>query len=50
MLSLVPDDGTDSRPSIDLKLGDTTVIGRRDLDKTDSKLSKVFGMMEMILP
>jgi hypothetical protein len=44
MVSLVPDDSEDSstsRPTVDIKLGDTTVVGRKDVDKNDSKLSKV---------
>ena len=42
--SLVPDDDAnkaDNMLSLNFKLGDVTVIGRKDIDKSDSKLSKV---------
>jgi hypothetical protein len=43
-LSLVPDDGSSARKAIDLAPGEATVVGRKDVDKNDSKLSKVRGM------
>ena len=39
--SLVSDDGDESRSAIDLKLGEVTIVGRKDIERSDSKLSKV---------
>ncbi len=43
-LALVPDDGSSARKAINLKPGDATIVGRKDVDKDDSKLSKVRDM------
>ena len=36
--SLVSDDGDESRSAIDLKLGEVTIVGRKDIERSDSKL------------
>ncbi len=43
-LSLVPDDGSNARKAINLTPGEATIVGRKEVDKNDSKLSKVRGI------